>query len=42
MRFVLGGEKAAAPMQDVRRIRIFIVITPLVFFEVRAKQIEQG
>lgn len=34
MRVVLGGEKAAIAMQDIRRTRIFIVITPLVFFEV--------
>ena len=33
MRVVLGGEKATVPMQDIRRIRIFIVITPLMFFE---------
>ena len=34
MRVVLGGEKAAIAMQDIRRTRIFIVITPLLFFEV--------
>ena len=45
IRVVLGGEKATVAMQDIRRIRIFIVITPLMFFEVsetimfvRAKQ----
>ena len=49
MRVVLGGEKAAIAMQDIRRTRIFIVITPLLFFEVtvttmfvRGEQIEQG
>ena len=49
MRVVLGGEKAAIAMQDIRRTRIFIVITPLVFFEVTetimfvmGEQIEQG
>ena len=48
MRVVLGGEKAAIAMQDIRRTRIFIVITPLLFFEVtvtimfvRGEQIEQ-
>ena len=34
MRVVPGGEKAAIAMQDIRRTRIFIVITPLLFFEV--------
>ena len=49
MRVVLGGEKAAIAMQDIRKTRIFIVITPLLFFEVtvttmfvRGEQIEQG
>ena len=49
MRVVPGGEKAAIAMQDIRRTRIFIVITPLVFFEVTetimfvmGEQIEQG
>ena len=49
MRVVLGGEKAAIAMQDIRRTRIFIVITPLLFSEVtvtimfvRGEQIEQG
>ena len=43
IRVVLGGEKATVAMQDIRRIRIFIVITPLLFFEVvEADRAEQA